>query len=270
MINFIISVVFVCSISFAITSCNSNTSNDSDGQNNSETEETSVSQDMNYDTSKAGYQLETPADDEEVVVMHTSKGDIVIRFFPDEAPKAVENFTTLAKDGYYDGIIFHRVIDDFMIQGGDPTATGSGGESMWGEDFEDEFSGNLLNLRGSVAMANAGPGTNGSQFFINQAGPDSFIGWDAVEANAGAYRAQMDYDVSLVPENVKELYEEYGGNFHLDGAFRTYGGHTVFGQVVDGMDVVDEIASLQSDGNGTPSERVTIDSIEFVAYGDIA
>ena len=81
----------------------------------------------------------------------------------------MENFLTHAENGYYDGMIFHRVIQDFMIQGGDPTGTGMGGESIYGAEFEDEFSMNLFNLRGALSMANAGPNTNGSQFFIVQA-----------------------------------------------------------------------------------------------------
>ena len=100
----------------------------------------------------------------------TSLGDIGIELFPDEAPKTVENFVELAKKGYYNGVIFHRVIDNFMIQGGDPTGTGRGGESVWGGKFKDEFSPKLtFDKAGILAMANAGPGTNGSQFFITLA-----------------------------------------------------------------------------------------------------
>jgi len=98
----------------------------------------------------------------------TNHGEILIQLFPEQAPKTVENFVGLAKKGYYDGVIFHRVINDFMIQGGDPTGTGMGGESIWGAPFEDEFSNELFNIRGALSMANAGPATNGSQFFIVQ------------------------------------------------------------------------------------------------------
>ena len=94
--------------------------------------------------------------------MQTNHGSIRIELFDDDAPKTVDNFTKLAKKGFYDGVIFHRVIPDFMIQGGDPTGTGSGGP---GYQFEDEFNENLIE-RGALAMANAGPNTNGSQFFI--------------------------------------------------------------------------------------------------------
>ena len=106
-----------------------------------------------------------------LVTMRTNMGNIQFLMFPEAAPKAVENFVTHAKNGYYNGITFHRVIEGFMIQGGDPTGTGAGGESIWGDSFEDEFSPEAHNFRGALSMANAGPGTNGSQFFIVQAGP---------------------------------------------------------------------------------------------------
>jgi len=102
-----------------------------------------------------------------IVVFETTQGKITLELFPRIAPKAVENFLTHVKDGYYDGIIFHRIIKGFMIQGGDPTGTGRGGKSIWGTPFEDEFSPNItFNHKGILAMANAGPRTNGSQFFI--------------------------------------------------------------------------------------------------------
>ncbi len=104
------------------------------------------------------------------VTIKTNLGSIEISLFTEEAPKATENFIKLSEKGYYNGIIFHRVIDGFMIQGGDPTGTGRGGESIWGKSFEDEFSDNLsFNKPGLLAMANAGPNTNGSQFFITVA-----------------------------------------------------------------------------------------------------
>ncbi len=245
-----------------------------------------------------GFQLEQPQAGEEVAVMHTSMGDIHIRFFPEAAPKAVENFKTHAKNGYYNGLTFHRVMNDFMIQGGDPEGTGRGGESIWGTAFEDEFSDKLLNLRGSLVMANSGPDTNGSQFFINQAGPQdgetaeslkqtheannktlreqakdiydqyaAYYGATFTEAypNADALAQEnMAPDASLVPDAVWELYAQHGGNIHLDGAWRHQGGHTVFGQVIDGMDVVDAIAAVKTDENDKPLTAVTITSIEIV------
>ena len=195
-------------------------------------------------------QLDLPQSGEQIAVMHTNKGDISIRLFPDKAPKTVENFTTHAKNGYYDGIVFHRVINDFMIQGGDPTATGCGGESIWGHNFEDEFDPALHNLRGALSMANAGPGTNGSQFFIVQAKSvhPGFIG-------------QMKEMPEYFPAEAVEGYQQIGGTPHLDYH------HTVFGQVYAGMEVVDAIAAVKTDRNDKPLEDVTILGIDIKTYG---
>ena len=190
---------------------------------------------------KVGYQLDKPADGEEVAIMHTSMGDISLRFFPEAAPKTVENFLTHAKEGYYDNLTFHRVINDFMIQGGDPSGDGTGGESIYGETFEDEFSDHLFNIRGSVSMANSGADTNGSQFFINQADAEVFKnsgGWDAYESQwkqmyslLCQYYGTENYegltmqygsfmlDTDLLSDEIKKLYEENGGSPTLDGAF---------------------------------------------------
>lgn len=190
-------------------------------------------------------QLGLPAANETTAVMHTNMGDISIRLFPDYAPKTVENFVTHAKNGYYDGIVFHRVIKDFMIQGGDPTATGCGGESIWGHNFKDEFTPELHNLRGALSMANAGPGTNGSQFFIVQA--------NSVHPN---FIAQMKELSDYFPADAVAAYEQVGGTPHLD--FH----HTVFGQVYDGMDVVDAIAAVATDNRDKPLEDVIILGID--------
>lgn len=105
--------------------------------------------------------------DDKTVILETSKGVIEIKLMPNVAPKTCENFTKLVEKGYYNGIIFHRVIKSFMIQGGDPTGTGSGGQSIWGKPFEDEVNKSVkFDRPGLLAMANAGPNTNGSQFFI--------------------------------------------------------------------------------------------------------
>ena len=112
-------------------------------------------------------QEETAVNSSPVVVFETNQGNVELKLFPQEAPKTVENFTGLVKKGYYNGLIFHRVIKDFMVQGGDPTGTGRGGESLWGGTFADEFNPKLqFDRKGILAMANAGPSTNGSQFFI--------------------------------------------------------------------------------------------------------
>ena len=147
------------------------------------------------------------------VITLENGNEIRIEFYPDDAPKTVENFRTLSGQGFYDGIIFHRVIPDFMIQGGDPTGTGSGGP---GYQFEDEFNDRKVD-RGALAMANAGPDTNGSQFFI-------------VTADACPW---------------------------LDGK------HTVFGRVVEGMDVVDAISNVPRDARDKPREPVAIERVEL-------
>ena len=145
--------------------------------------------------------------------MHTTHGAIALELFDEDAPQTVENFKRLAADGFYDGIIFHRIIPDFMIQGGCPQGTGTGGP---GYTFEDEFNDNKV-VRGALAMANAGPNTNGSQFFIVTAGA---CPW-------------------------------------LDGK------HTVFGQVTNGMDVVDAISALETDAADRPHESVVIERIDL-------
>ena len=193
------------------------------------------------------HQLEAPKSGETVAVMHTSLGDISLRLFPQYAPKTVENFVTHAKNGYYDGLTFHRVIDGFMIQGGDPTGTGCGGESIWGHSFEDECTVELRNFRGALSMANAVPNSNGSQFFIVQAPTVD-------ERLIGQMRALSDRGY---PDEVTDAYAEVGGTPHLD--FR----HTVFGQVFDGMDVVDAIAAVEVDRSDKPLTPVTVNSIDI-------
>lgn len=180
------------------------------------------------------------------VIMNTNKGAIKLELYPEIAPKTVENFIGLAKENYYDGVIFHRVISDFMIQGGDPTGTGMGGKSIWGEQFEDEFSPYLFNLRGALSMANAGPGTNGSQFFIVTA-PE-------VPANMMEQMSGAGY-----PEDVIEAYGNEGGTPWLDQK------HTVFGHVVEGMDIVDDINKTPTNPSDKPLEDVLIESIEILA-----
>jgi peptidyl-prolyl cis-trans isomerase B (cyclophilin B) len=145
--------------------------------------------------------------------LHTSHGAIVVDFFDDDAPETVGNFHKLVGDGFYDGLSFHRVIKDFMIQGGCPQGSGTGGP---GYTFEDEINDRKV-VRGALAMANAGPNTNGSQFFI-------------VTAGAAPW---------------------------LDGK------HTVFGEVVSGMDAVDAIEGLPTDGGDRPQEAVVIERVEI-------
>ncbi|WP_210471125.1 peptidylprolyl isomerase [Sporosarcina sp. 6E9] len=193
-----------------------------------------------------GYpQLSTEvADNEEVVAINTTLGQIKIKLFPDIAPKTVENFLTHAKEGYYDGVIFHRVMDEFMIQGGDPTGTGAGGESIYGDSFEDEFSDSVFHFRGALSMANAGKNTNGSQFFIVQ----------KTDVDEAALEQEKDLVYS---DEIREAYESMGGTPHLDHS------HTVFGQVIEGMDTVDKIAKAEANDT-RPIEDIIIESIEIL------
>ncbi len=148
-----------------------------------------------------------------MATMRTSEGPIRIELFEEDAPQTVGNFKKLAGDGFYDGVIFHRIIRDFMIQGGDPTGTGTGGP---GYTFDDEFNDHKV-VRGALAMANAGPNTNGSQFFI-------------VTTDEAPW---------------------------LDGK------HTVFGRVVEGMDVVDRIEGTKTDGRDKPVEDISIEGVDL-------
>lgn len=191
---------------------------------------------------------------ETIAVMETSKGTIKLRFFPEQAPLAVENFLTLAEEGYYDGITFHRILGDFMIQSGDPTGTGSGGKSIYTDVvgnrgyFEDEFSDELFNFRGALSMANSGTDSNGSQFFIVQT-PNLVDGQKAAMQQKKVNKAAI------------KKYEAEGGTPWLDGK------HTVFGQVIEGMDVVDAIAATPSDPDtGTPYEEVKLISVTVTTY----
>ena len=194
----------------------------------------------------AAIQLSTPQKGDTLAVMHTNMGNIKIKLFPEKAPKTVENFVTHSKNGYYNGLKFHRIINDFMIQGGDPRGNGTGGESIWGGSFKDEFDPELHNLRGALSMANSGPNTNGSQFFIVQ----------AREVPANILEQMHDLEDNGFPADITAAYAELGGTPWLD--FR----HTVFGQVTEGMDVVDAIAAVETN-NDVPCEDVIINSIDI-------
>lgn len=196
-------------------------------------------------------QLKLPEKGDTIAIIDTSLGKIKAKLFPEIAPKAVENFTTHSINGYYDGTKFHRVIKDFMVQGGDPAGTGMGGKSIWDKPFEDEFDENYRNFRGALSMANAGPNTNGSQFFIVQK-----------DDTDGNYISQMQ---ELGEENgfstdVIEAYESNGGTCWLD--FK----HTVFGQVYEGMDIVDKIANSKVDFRDAPLDELKINKIDIKEY----
>lgn len=176
------------------------------------------------------------------VTLHTNHGDIQIQLFDDRTPKTVKNFVELSQKGYYDGVTFHRVIPDFMIQGGDPTGTGAGGDSIYGHAFEDEFSDHLFNVRGAVSMANAGPNTNGSQFFI--------VTNENLTTNLPERMKAAGY-----PKEIIDYYVQNGGTPWLDHH------HTVFGQVISGMDVAKEISRVPRDLNDRPKSDVVINNI---------
>lgn len=197
-------------------------------------------------------QMAMPEVGETIAIFHIKNfGDVKVKFFKDKAPKAVENFITHAKEGYYDGLIFHRVINEFMIQGGDPEGTGMGGESIWGSGFGTELDYELVPYRGSLCMAMSSlPNSIGSQFFITQAHYDE---------SQASYLQSSGY-----PEKLLEVYKEHGGYLSL------YLQYTVFGQVYEGMDVVDRIAGVATSKDPAtqdrPLEDVVIESIEITEY----
>jgi len=207
-----------------------------------------TTEDNKVTDSKMTDQLKAPVSGDQIATFKTNHGDIKVKLLPKNAPKAVENFATHAKDGYYDGQIFHRVINNFMIQGGDPTGTGRGGESIWGEPFEDEFQAGGRNIRGALSMANSGPNTNASQFFIVQ----------AKEISEDMLKLIKDSGLS---QEISDLYKENGGTPHLDADMYEKAKHTVFGQVYEGMDIVDEIASVKVAAGDKPVEDVIIETI---------
>ena len=172
------------------------------------------------ETVDENYQERDPKSGDTIAILHTSYGDIYFRFLDEVAPLAVNNFIALAKAGRYDNTIFHRVINNFMIQGGDYTNyNGTGGVSAYGDEFDNEVSKYAKNIEGAVAMANAGANTNGSQFYINQ----------------------VDND-------------------YLDG------GYTVFGQVYEGMEVVTDIANVDTGANDKPVNDVILFSVDIEEY----
>lgn len=238
-----------------------------------------------------GFQLEMPNEGDTIAVVHTTLGDFTMRFFPEQAPKTVTNFINLAKEGKYNNTTFHRVVRDFIVQGGhcgnDENALN--GTSSYGTEFEDEFCDKLFNVRGAVSMANSAQDTNGSQFFINQTSAEAYKnngGWSRFEKMWQTVKTQLAnykdsnllsafiqkngnncYDTDIVPEEVQSLYEVNGGNPYLDGAYNAVDrGHTVFAQIIDGMDVVDKIAAVKVDDDDKPVENVVIKSIDITTY----
>ncbi len=236
----------------------------------------------NPDPGETSPQFTEPKEGEDIAVLTTNMGVIKIRFFPEYAPLAVNNFITHSKNGYYNNTIFHRVINDFMIQGGDPTGTGTGGESIYNDYFDDEFTGKLHNIRGALSMANQGINSNGSQFFIVQNGKPI----EGYMEELKYIRNHMDkvYNTDdgktftpreLFPLDIVDEYIANGGAPFLDNK------HTVFGHVIEGMDVVDKIAAVETEVSKTaventpegqeiekakPVKDVVIEKIEIVPF----
>ncbi|MGN0575205.1 MAG: peptidylprolyl isomerase [Ruminococcus sp.] len=189
-----------------------------------------------------------PEKGEQIIIMNVKDyGEIKIKLFPEYADKGVENFVELAKKGYYDGLTFHRVIKDFMIQGGDPEGTGRGGESVWGGSFDGGTDAHLIHASGAVAYANSGAtSTNGSQFYIVTG-----TAYDTSQLS------QMGLNFS---EEATEIYSTIGGAPWLDG------GYTVFGQVFEGLDVVYKIQEVATDATDKPTEPVIMESVTVGEY----
>ena len=244
-----ISIALLVALLFVLCACESSEDNAENTVPANTTNTASTSKVINY-AEAAQKQMAEPAEGEEIAIFHIKDyGDVKARVFPEYAPKAVENFMTHAKEGYYNGITFHRVINDFMIQGGDPTGTGTGGESIWGQYFETELPLELVPYRGSLCMARTNQmDTNGSQFFITQAQYSDY--------NAVRIKASKQFPLSIVDQ-----YKLYGGDL-----LNLYKKYTVFGQVFEGMDIVDRIAAVETDAYDKPTTDVVIESIEVTTY----
>lgn len=201
------------------------------------------------------HNFEMPEIGEKIAVITVKDyGDIKIKLFPEVASKGVENFTGLADMGYYDELIFHRIISNFMIQGGDPKGNGTGGKSIWGDQFDGGIPEGLYHFSGAVAYANSGStSTDGSQFYIVNT-PEGYLQNTCEEL--------MQYDPSTYswPQNVVEMYNEKGGTPFLDGSY------TVFGQVFEGLDIVRELGNVETDSNDKPLKQVQMESVKIVDY----
>ena len=195
--------------------------------------------------------FEAPAQGDKIITMTIKDhGDVKFRLFPEYADKGAENFIELAERGYYNGLTFHRIIKDFMIQGGDPEGTGMGGESAWGGSFDGGTDPHLIHAAGAVAYANSGStATDGSQFYIVTG--EVYSQDDLQQLSDYGYRFS---------ENEKKVYSTAGGAPWLDG------GYTVFGQVFDGLDIIFDIQNTATDEDDKPLEDVIIESVTVSEY----
>ena len=188
-------------------------------------------------------QFAQPQSGDTVAEIETSKGTIKVLLFPKYAPKAVQNFVSLAQSGYYDGVTFHRVVEDFIIQSGSPDGSANGGDSVWGVPFTDEFSDLLHNYTGALAMANSGRNTNRSQFYFVTTPVGEMSDETVAQMESAGWRSR-----------VIESYKQAGGLPQLDYRY------TVFGQIYEGLDVALSIGRVKTEGE-KPKKDVTITSI---------
>lgn len=259
MIKKIIAGILCASLLFSFSACGTDTGNSSNSVALGEDSSSIMSQadnsskaDEKAEQSDAVLNFTEPVEGEQIAVFDIEGyGQIKIKLFPEQCPKGVENFEFLINSGYYDGITFHRIIKDFMIQGGDPTGTGSGGESKWRKGFEQEINSGLRHFSGAVSYATASDKLNGSQFFIV----------------TGMTNIDEDHFTSLLqqynkeyPDSVKELYYEKGGYPFLDGDYE------VFGQVIEGLDICFEISNIATDASDKPTEDVVINYAKLEEY----
>lgn len=259
-------------LTFSLYGCTTPSANANKGSDTSDsTEQTSnvsVSENQVSESDSDTEQTRTIADDVEIlnftqpeigeeiaVISVKDYGEIKIKLFQDECPKGVENFKRLISEkNYYDDVIFHRVIEGFVIQAGDPTGTGSGGESIWGEGFEREFNDGLRHFSGALGYAtNNVDFLNKSQFYIVCQDTGS-------EFNPSYFNMVEDSYGVPFPSNIREMYQEVGGTPFLDGSYE------VFGQVFEGMDVVLEIAKAETDDSDKPYDDIIIEKATIQEY----
>ena len=215
--------------------------------------------------------FEMPEKGEKIAVINIKDyGEIKVKLFaeeakaaaPDPAKNAVDNFVQLAEKKYYDELIFHRVIPNFMNQGGDPKGNGTGGNSTWGGEFDGGVIPGLYHFSGAIAYANSsGPSTNKSQFYIVNT-PSDYVYYGGAYDAAGTLNMYSSFEEAGInlPQNVKDKYLEVGGVPLLDG------GYTVFGQTFEGMDVVRKIGEAETDENDKPLKQIQIESITIEEY----
>ena len=256
-------------MTFSLCACNNapgnaNTNNDTttapagngvDDSQNSDDQAADILSDTQNSANVDILNFTQPEIGEEIVVIKVKDyGTIKIKLFPDECPKGVENFKRLiSEQDYYSNVIFHRVIKDFVIQGGDPNGDGTGGESVWGTGFEQEFNNGLRHFAGALAYATASDHLNKSQFYIVCPADCSSLDGSQFDEFSGYYGATY-------PENVQEKYREVGGVPYLDG------GYQVFGQVFEGLDVVKAIQSVKTDSKDKPLDDIVMESVTIEEY----